>query len=248
MREEQLFQRLSTDTHIDIFLGKWACDIPFGGGEVERVSISLTNDASKSHHHIPILRLHAGHQMDFEAHEQTPAGHAALLVATWINNHSIDESARYAAELFLWQWPGIRQLDDGSWQLADSAIYEARLNDQLVDIHGNQTLKNNDEFTDFQENIHHNLNLQVRAFGFCRNHSPCFLLDACLLCPHFTTNANFTPSLQKRCQELQNKHIEAVANNNQRLASSCHEARMNLECILSTLSATPNKKEDNTHD
>ncbi|PCI45433.1 MAG: hypothetical protein COB41_01630 [Proteobacteria bacterium] len=248
MHEEQLFQRPSTDTHIDIFLGEWSCDIPFGGGEIERVSLSLTDDSPRSHHHIPILRLHAGHQMDFEAHEQTPAGHASLLVTTWLNNHTVDAGMRYAAELFLWQWPGIRQLDDGSWQLAGSSIYEAQLNNKLIDIHGKHILKNEHAFSEFQMDIQRNLNLQVRPHGFCRKPSPCFLLDACLLCPHFVTNANFISSLQKRHDELQNKHMKAVANDNQRLASSCHDARINLACILSKLSTMPNENEENSHE
>jgi len=79
--------------------------------------------------------------------------------------------------------------------------------------------------------MHHNFNLQVRTLGFFRTELPISRL-----------------LLQKHCHELQNKHIEAVANNNRRLASSCHEALMNLEYILSTLSTTPNKNEDNTHD
>lgn len=248
MHEEQLFQKSSTEKHLDISLGEWPCDIPFGGGEVDHVSLSLTDDSPISHHHIPILRLHAGHQMDFQAHEQTPAGHASLLVATWLNSNTVDENIRYAAELFLWQWPGIRQLDDGSWQLADSEIYEARLNSNLVDIQGEHILKNKHDFAEFQGNICHNLNLQVRSHGFCGKTSPCFLLDACLLCPYFVTNDSFTPSLQERCHELQNKHIEAVANNNQRLANSCHDARMNLVCILSALNIMSNKNEGNIHE
>lgn len=248
MSEKKLFQKSSTDTHIDIALGEWPCDIPFGGGEIDRVSLSLTDDSLKSHHHIPILRLHAGHQMDFEAHEQTPAGHASLLVATWLNNNTVDENIRYVAELFLWQWPGIRQLDNGSWQLADTATYEAHLNSNLVDIQGKHILKNKRDFSEFQENIRHNLNLQVRPYGFCSKTSPCFLLDACLLCPYFVTSDSFTPSLQERCHALQNKHIEAVSNNNQRLANSCHDARMNLACILSALSTMSNKNEGNIHE
>ncbi len=248
MNEEQLFRRSPSDTRVDIFLGEWSCDIPFGGGEIEHVSISLTDDSPKSHHHIPVLRLHAGHQMDFEAHEQTPAGHAAMLVATWLNNHTVDENMRYAAELFLWQWPGIRQLDDGSWHLADISTYEAHLDNQLVDIQGNHILENAHEFSEFQKNLHHNLNFQVHPYGFCRKEYPCFLLDACLLCPYFATNTHFIAPLQKRSCELQNKSIEAVASNNQRLANSCHKARMNLESIITTLGATSNKKEETTHE
>jgi len=132
--------------------------------------------------------------------------------------------------------------------LADSAIYEARLNDKLIDIHENKTLKSNDDFTEFQGNIHHNLNLQVRTLGFSAStHQASCLMSACsvrTLLPMPISRL----LLQKHCHELQNKHIGAVANNNRRLASSCHEALMNLEYILSTLSATPNKNEENTHD
>lgn len=248
MNEEQLFQISPSDTRIDIFLGEWPCDIPFGGGEIERVSLSLTDDSPKSQHHIPVLRLHAGHQMDFEAHEQTPAGHAAMLVATWLNSHEVDKNMRYVAELFLWQWPGIRQLNDGSWHLADLSIYEGKLDNKLVDIQGKHVLESECELTEFQKNLRHSLNLQVHSYGFCRKTSPCFLLDACLLCPSFTTNAHFIASLQKRSYELQSKSIEAVANNNQRLANSCHKARMNLQFITSTLATMPNEKEEPTHE
>ncbi|MDQ6967181.1 MAG: hypothetical protein Q9M14_00680 [Mariprofundaceae bacterium] len=248
MNEEQLFQKSSTDTRIDIFLGEWPCDIPFAGGEINHVSISLTDDSPKSHHHIPILRLHAGHQMDFEAHEQTPAGHAAMLVATWLNNHTVDKNVRYAAELFLWQWPKIRQLDDGSWHLTDISTYETLLDNKLVDIQGNHSLENAHEFNQFQEHLRHNLNLQVHPYGFCRKTSPYFLLDACLLCPYFITNAHFSSSLQKRRHELQNKSLEAVTSNNQRLANSCHQALINLESIIAALDTAADKNEENAHE
>jgi len=233
MTETKLFDTAKNNNNIDIFLGKWPCDVPFGGGELELVNITLTNNSPKSQNKIPILRLHAGHQMDFEAHEQTPAGHAALLVAQWLNDSDIEESTRYAAELFLWQWPGIRQLDNDQWQLANFKEREDFVHSPILDFQAqNITLKNKGEYAAMLLS----LNLQVQAYGFCRKGAPCYLLDACLLCPFFATNKHFISSLQKRTAELQNRREEAVASNNNPLADSCHQALIHLESILIALS------------
>jgi len=243
MSEELLFQKATHDTHIDIFLGEWPCDIPFAGGELIRASLSLTDDSPKSHHHIPILRIHAGHQMDFEAHEQTPAGHAAMLVASWLNNNTVDEAVRYAAELFLWQWPGVRQLDDDSWHLKGLSTYQSYINENLINLQGQVVIQSLEELHEFQTPSLHISNLQVHPYGFCRKASPCFLLDACLLCPHFATNSHFTSSLQRRTHELQNKRIEAVLNHNHRLAKTCQQALINLESVLTALHCIASNQE-----
>lgn len=229
MSEQRLFQITPNQSHIDIFIGEFACDIPFGGGDMESVGVSLTNNSPKSRLHIPILRLNAGHQMDFEAHEQTPAGHAAMLVADWLNQNTVSENERYSAELFLWQWPSIHLLENGQWQLNALEQRQACLDEPMVDIHGN-TL-------DANVNIHASMNnnLQAHPYGFCRKDDPCYLLDACLTCPWFVTNSHFTSCLQKRTSDLQNRRMEAMSNNHHRLVKACHQMLVHLETILTVL-------------
>jgi len=234
MDGQELFQRTSDELAIDVFIGKFTCDIPFGGGDMESVDISLTNNSPKSRMHIPILRLNAGHQMDFEAHEQTPAGHAAMLVADWLNENTVPESARYSAELFLWQWPGVRLLEDGQWQLTTLEQRRAYLNEPLIDIHGKAL------DTDLNLNASTNHNLQVHPYGFCRKDGPCYLLDACLTCPWFATNTHFTSCLQERASDLQHRGVDAMTNHNRRLANACHHILVHLKTMLAALKHEPN--------
>jgi len=234
MAERKLFEISGPFTHTEIFLGEYPCDIPFGGGDIEQVTASLTTDSPRSKNDIPILRLHASHQMDFQANEQTPAGHAAKLVAEWLNRADPDKNTRYAAELFLWQWPGIRLMDDGTWQLAGLDERRQQLEAPLVNFEGEAAAADVDS-----EAMLDSINLQVQKYGFCSKGEPCYILDGCLLCPFFLTNAHFIPTLQKRTIELQNKRLEAVAGNNYRLAEACHDMLQNIEKIMAAFAAQP---------
>jgi len=97
MQGQSLFDITAETHHIELFLGEYDCDVPFGGGKMECVSVSLTTDSPRSRHGIPVLRLQGGHQMDFAAHEQTPAGHAAKLVADWLEHHNPVNEIRHVA-------------------------------------------------------------------------------------------------------------------------------------------------------
>lgn len=235
MNEQQLFQMRPDDPSIEIFLGEYPCDIPFGGGEMEKVAVSLTSDSEKSQHGIPVLRLHAGHQMDFASHEQTPAGHAAKLVADWLNTHDVDAQVRYAAELFLWQWPGVRQDSCNAWQLRDREERTSQFEGMMVDCQGNLVIRDAENSDLPRDQMLESSNLQVHSLGFCQKSSPCYLLDACLLCPNFISNGHFMPALKQRLPELQRRRDEAAASNNRRMAESSHKAVQNLEMIIATL-------------
>jgi len=235
MNEQQLFHMRPDDPHVEIFLGEYPCDIPFGGGELEKVAVSLTTDSAKSQHGIPVLRLHAGHQMDFASHEQTPAGHAAKLVADWLNTHNVDDRERYAAELFLWQWPGIRQDDNNRWHLCNREERRTRFEGMMLDCAGNLVVRDAAASDLPGEQIIDSGNLQVQPLGFCCKASPCYLLDACLLCSDFISNIHFLPALKQRLPELQQRRNEAAAANNHRVAESSHQAVQNLEMLIATL-------------
>lgn len=241
MPEKELFEISGPFTHTEIFLGEYPCDIPFGGGEIEEVSASLTTDSPRSKNDIPVLRLHASHQMDFQADEQTPAGHASKLVADWLNRTQPDKKTRYTVELFLWQWPGIRQADDGTWHLAAMEQRRQQLNAPLANIEG-EIISTPENPSIDTEALLECVNLQVQRFGFCNKGKPCYILDGCLLCPFFLTNAHFIPALQKRTLELQNKRLEAVAGNNHRLAEGCHNMLQNIEKIMAAFAAQPSQE------
>ena len=234
---ERLFQVVPGQRPTEIFLGEYPCDIPFGGGEIDKVAVILTTDSPRSQHGIPVLRLHAGHHMDFAAYEQTPAGHAAKLVADWLNakHAEINGEQRYMAELFLWQWPGIRQLEDGSWQLADRNERQRRYQGALYDCEGNLSVHDARASELPMAQILESSNLQVAPYGFCRKPSPCFLLDACLLCPYFLTNAHFLASLEQRIPELRRQRDHAAASNNRRLAEHANLALEHIESIIMTI-------------
>ncbi len=239
---ERLFQAMPGQRPAeatDIYLGQYPCDIPFGSGEVMTVAACLTTDSERSQHGIPVLRLHTGSQMDFSAFEQTPAGHAAKLVADWLNAHEPDISsqARYAAELFLWQWPGIRQMtENGVWSLADDDERRRCFAGALYDCEGNLVVRDAAHCDLPKKDILASGNLQVAPYGFCRKGSPCFLLDACLLCPYFLTNRFFQANLERRIPELQQRCDDAAAGNNRRLAEHLHLALDHIESIIMAFS------------
>jgi hypothetical protein len=235
---ERLFQTMSNQRPTEIYLGEYPCDIPFAGGELDKVGASLTTDSPRSQHGIPVLRLHAGHQMDFAAFEQTPAGHAAKLVADWLNAHDskVSDHARYAAELFLWQWPGIRQMaDGGDWLLAAHEGRRRCFEGALYDCEGNLVVRDAPHSELPMDDILDCGNLQVMPYGFCHKGSPCFLLDACLLCPHFLTNRHFLANLEGRIPELRQRRDEAAAGNNRKLAEHLHLALDHIESIIMTI-------------
>jgi hypothetical protein len=246
MPERDLFDISGPFSHTEIFLGEYPCDIPFGGGDMEQVSVSLTTDSPRSKNDIPVLRLHASHQMDFLASEQTPAGHASKLVADWLNRSGPDESTRYVVELFLWQWPGIRQTDEGNWRLVGLTRRSEQIrNAPLINIDG-ESVSTPDESAVDLEAILDSGNLQVQKQGFCNKGKPCYILDGCLLCPFFLTNVHFIPTLQKRTIELQNKRLEAVAGNNYRLAEACHDMLQNIEKIMAAFATQPSHEGEKT--
>jgi hypothetical protein len=175
--------------------------------------------------------------MDFAAYEQTPAGHAAKLAADWLNarHAEISNEQRYRVELFLWQWPGIRQLGDGSWQLADQNERQRRYQGALYDGEGNLTVHDARVSELPMAQILESGNLQVAPYGFCRKPSPCFLLDACLLCPYFLTNVHFLVNLEQRIPELRRQRDDAAASNNRRLAEHVNLALEHIESIIMTI-------------
>ncbi|HXH65506.1 MAG TPA: hypothetical protein VNH42_08375 [Mariprofundaceae bacterium] len=232
---ERLFQTVPGQRPTEIYLGEYPCDIPFGGGEIEKVAVSLTTDSPHAQHGIPVLRLHAGHQMDFSAFEQTPVGHAAKIVADWLEAHepNVSDPVRYAAELFLWQWPGIRQTADGGhWRLVDHDERQRRFAGALYDCEGNLVVHEATRSELPMDAILDCGNLQVAPYGFCNKGSPCFLLDACLLCPHFLTNRHFLANLERRIPELQQRRGDAAAANNRKLAEHLHLALEHIESII----------------
>jgi hypothetical protein len=231
---ERLFQATPRQRPAEIYLGEYPCDIPFGGGGVEKVAISLTTDSPHAQHGIPVLRLHAGHQMDFSAFEQTPAGHAAKLVADWLHAHDpdISDEVRYVAELFLWQWPGIRQTPDGGWRLTDHEERQRRFEGPLYDCEGNLVVRDARHSDLPVETILDCGNLQASPYGYCNKGSPCFLLDACLLCPFFLTNSHFLPALEQRIPELEQRQSDAASGNNRKLSEHLHLALEHIESII----------------
>ncbi len=231
MPEHRLFSETGDRPPIEVFLGEYACDVPFGGGETERVAASLTTDSPRSKHGIPVLRLAGGHRMDFTAREQTPAGHAALLVARWLGAARPEGAARRAAELFLWQWPGIEPGEDGRWRLADEEARQARCAPPFVDVTGRVIAV--DDVA--REAMLASANLQTGAQGFCRKDGPCYLLDGCLLCPHFLTTAACWPAIEVRIPGLRDRLEQALAANNQRLAETCQQALAAIETIRRAL-------------
>jgi len=235
MQGQSLFESPVETNHIEVFLGEYDCDVPFGGGETEHVGISLTTDSLLSQHGIPVLRLQGGHQMDFAAHEQTPAGHAAKLVADWLEHNNPEDAVRHIAELFLWQWPGIRQSEDGQWKLANHDKRSARFTGMMVDWEGTVIAEEAEDADLPDEDILQSVNLQVLPYGFCRKKGPCYLLDACLLCPFFMTNVHFLPTLTARAPELQEKLKDALSTNNQRLTESCRKALQAIKAINKAL-------------
>jgi len=235
MQGQSLFDITAETHHIELFLGEYDCDVPFGGGEMERVGVSLTTDSPRSRHGIPVLRLQGGHQMDFAPHEQTPAGHAAKLVADWLEHNDPVSAVRHVAELFLWQWPGIRQTKDGHWQLASHDERSANFSGAMVDWEGTVIATDAADADLPKEEIIQSVNVQVLPYGFCRKKGPCYLLDACLLCPFFMTNVHFLPTLIARTPELQAKLKDALSTNNHRLTESCREALQAIEAINKAL-------------
>ncbi|GMQ99850.1 MAG: hypothetical protein BMS9Abin18_0678 [Zetaproteobacteria bacterium] len=235
MQGQSLFDITAETHHIELFLGEYDCDVPFGGGEMERVGVSLTTDSPRSRHGIPVLRLQGGHQMDFTAHEQTPAGHAAKLVADWLEHNNPVSTVRHVAELFLWQWPGIQQTEDGHWQLTSHDERSASFSGVMVDWEGTVVAADAADADMPKEEIIQSVNVQVLPYGFCRKKGPCYLLDACLLCPFFMTNAHFLPTLIARTPELQGKLKDALSTNNHRLTESCREALQAIEAINKAL-------------
>lgn len=243
MQGQRLFNTVAEIIHVEIFLGEYDCDVPFGGGEMERVSITLTTDSPRSKHGIPILRLQCGHQMDFTAYEQTPAGHAAKLVADWLDHNNPEDTTRHMAELFLWQWAGIRKTEDSHWQLANYDERRVRFSGAMVDWEGTVIVTKAEDADLPVEEILQSVNLQVLPYGFCRKKGPCYLLDACLLCPFFMTNAYYLPRLKMRIPELQEKLKDALSTNNHRLTESCREALQAIEAINKALQDQPLESE-----
>lgn len=240
MQGQSLFDFTTETRHIEVFLGEYDCDAPFGGGEMERVGVSLTTDSPLSRYDIPVLRLRGGrlqggHQMDFAAHEQTPAGHAARLVADWLEDNDPGKAIRHVAELFLWQWPGIRQTKEGHWQLANHDERSARFSGAMVDREGVVIALNAEDADLPVEEILQSVNVQVLPFGYCRKKGPCYLLDACLLCPFFMTNVYYLPRLKARIPELREKLKDALSTNNGRLTEACREALQAIEAIHKAL-------------
>jgi len=235
MQGKNLFDTTADITHVEIFLGEYDCDVPFGGGEMERVGVSLTTASPRSKHGIPVLRLQGGHQMDFTSHEQTPAGHAAKLVADWLEHHDPGDAVRHVIELFLRQWPGIRQTDDGHWRLANYDERSTRFSGAMVDWEGTIITAHAEDADLPEEEILQSVNIQVSPYGFCRKKRPCYLLDACLLCPFFMTNMHYLPTLAARIPELQEKLKDALSANNHRLAEACREALQSIGTIKKAL-------------
>jgi len=221
---------ISNTSHPDILLGEYPCDIPFSGGDIDMVAVSLTWNSPRSKHGIPVLALEAGHSMYFTSREQTPAGHAAKLVADWLNSHDVDADQRHIMELFLWQWPGIEQNDaTGQWQLRDATERSKYAEAPMVDMHGHSV-------ADVPyESMLNSSNLQVNPYGFCRKASPCFLLDACLNCPLFITNSHFIEALRARIPELQQQRNNAAVSNNQRMVESCQLALAAIDNMVAAL-------------
>jgi len=244
MQGQSLFDSAVETNHIAIFLGEYDCDVPFGGGDMERVGISLTTDSPRSKHGIPVLRLQGGHQMDFAAHEQTPSGHAAKLVADWLEHGNPEGAVRHIAELFLWQWPGIRQNEDGHWQLANHDERSTNFSGMMVDWEGTVIAEDAKDADLPGDEILQSVNMQVLPYGFCRKKGPCYLLDACLLCPFFMTNTHYLPQLKMRIPELQEKLKDALSTNNHRLSESCREALQAVEAINKALQNQPLGAED----
>lgn len=236
MRGQELFN-LSQTSSPDIFLGEYPCDIPFSGGNTEQVAVSLTWHSPRSKHGIPVLALEAGHTMYFTAREQTPAGHAAKLVADWLNEHDVPQEQQHRIELFLWQWPGIEQDEQGHWVLCDRQQRMQYLNEPMVDTAGH----NVSEVP--RDSILRSGNLQVSAYGYCRKPSPCFLLDACLTCPLFITNRHFIRSLHSRIAELEQLRDQAALGNNQRMVDACQLALTAIDTMIRVLEQSQPDKE-----
>ena len=235
MTEAELFEYSSGHRDIEVFIGGFECDAPVAGNGAGRVGVSLTTDSPRSQHSVPVLRLDGGRRLDFAADEQTPAGHAALLVANWLNNHDVDAEARYFAELFLWQWPGIRQDGDGKWRLAGEKERCERFAGTMVDMEGRVIVEDAARSGPLVDDVRTSLNLQVSHLGYCRKKSACSLLDACLVCPHFISNISYLPAIEARIPELEAKLAEATAGNNQRLADTCRRTLRNIRAIRRTL-------------
>jgi len=231
MGESALFKMSSNISHLEILLGEFPCDLPFRGGAHKRVTLSLTCDSPRSKHGIPVLKLYAGQTMEFTSSEQTPAGHAARLVAKWLNRTSPDSETRHMAELFLWQWPGIHQKDDGNWHLVDEEVRTSQFSGPMINCHGEELSDGILHSELSADSILDSMNLQVNPYGFCNKGAPCYLLDGCLMCPSFLTNSSFMPTLKKRAVELTNKRGAAVAANNHQLADSCHNVLYNIELM-----------------
>ncbi len=228
MGESALFKMSSNISHLEVLLGEFPCDLPFGAGPHKRVTLSLTCDSPRSKHGIPVLKLYAGQLMEFTSSEQTPAGHAAKLVAEWLNRTSPDSETRHMAELFLWQWPGIHQRDDGSWHLVDEENRKSLFSGPMINCNGEVVSDDIQHSGLSADSILDSMNLQVNPYGFCNKGTPCYLLDGCLMCPSFLTNSSFIPALKKRAIELKDKRGEAIAANNHQLADSCHHMLYNI--------------------
>jgi hypothetical protein len=158
-----------------------------------------------------------------------------MLVATWLNTQDVNADARHEAELFLWQWPGIRRGKDGQWSLTAEAERRRHFTGRMVDIEGRAIADSEGSSDLSRDRILASSNLQVQPFGYCRKDGPCFLLDACLICPHFITSSSFLPALNRKVEELESKLAEAAAANNQRLADSCRHALRGARSIIQVL-------------
>jgi len=236
MSESDLFRMGKKDQQRDVFLGDFACDIPFSQNEVDSVGVLLTRNSDKSEHGTPVLRLYAGlYQMDFEAHEHTPVGHAAKVVADWLNQQQdLDETLRYVVELFLWRWSGIRQGDDEKWYLSNQSQRESFFVPPFINSQS-QIITLDVENKELRHRILDNSNLQVHDSGFCMKGEPCYFLDACLMCPHFCTNTHFKDTFKMRLNKLEDKRDSAIESNNPRLAEICHQAIQNINKMMLTL-------------
>jgi len=200
------------------------CDVPFAGGRTVRVGAALTLDSDRAAADEPVLRLLLGHRMDFLAHEQTPAGHAARIVADWLNAHPGDEETRRVGERFLSRWPGIRRGEDGIWRLTDLEERRLKFHGRMVDCEGTIIADEGEHSHLPVEAILQSPNLQVAAFGFCRKKGPCGLQDACFSCPFFMTCAEFLPALDAAAARLNETLKEALHARYHDLADTCRRS------------------------
>ncbi len=217
------------------YLGEHDCDVPFGNGAMRRVGISLVTDSIRSRRGMPVLRLFMGHRMDFLPHEQTPAGHAAWMVADWLNTHADDETIRHVAERFLGQWPGIHRDGKGKWRLTGLEERGALFSGMMVDCEGTMITDEAGQSDLPAASIIQSPNLQVWPYGYCRKKGPCFLQDACFSCPFFMTGAAFLPALRECVPGLQITLKDALLAHHHHLAEARRLALHGIQRISEAL-------------